>query len=282
MSYRIDESNVNNEEFPQEITELNWNVPHIKIPDDFRNVLILYASFSRLKSLKGISVVKKVNKLMLKGNKFSCLRDLSNFVNLTFLDISENKILDLKHLNKLSNLQHLSSSSNEINLTNEVFSKKLTHLNLRSNKIVSVVCICDLFNLTFLDLSYNQIQDLFPISQLINLNSLTFDNNQVQNTDFLIKLINLTFLSFTNNQIENLEGLRSLENLTMLCCGENKISCLFPICSLFKIRVLCCEKNLIQNVLCLKNLKLKNFVYNGNPLNQESKIFAKEIKFNPF
>ena len=102
-----------------------------------------------------------------KGSQITKLDGIEYFINLRSLDISWNKIKDIKKLAGLTQLNHLRAFSNAISdlkplarLTN------LITLNVGANKIKSIKPLSGLANLTELLLSENPIKDFSPVAEI--------------------------------------------------------------------------------------------------------------------
>ena len=94
---------------------------------------------------------------------------LAGLVNLTWLQLGGNQIVDVSPLVDLTNLERL-------------------HLN--KNQIVDVSPLAELVNLTFLKLDQNQIVDVSPLAGLVNLTELRLDGNPIVDTSPLRSLKN--------------------------------------------------------------------------------------------
>ena len=138
----------------------------------------------------------------------SDLTGLEHMVNLTKLDLQNNKISDLSPLASLTNL---------------------TWLHLKYNKMIDVSPLASLTNLNWLNLQDNQISDLSPLASLTNLAWLNLQKNQISDLSPLASLTNLTELNLTNNNISDLSQLAPLTNLTVLTLSRNEISDLSPL-----------------------------------------------------
>ena len=92
-------------------------------------------------------------------------------VNLTYLNLSSNQIVDVSPLATLVNLKRL---------------------RLEYNHIVDVAPLAGLRNLKELRLDVNQIVDVSPLAGLVNLERLWLNNNQIVDTSPLRSLKNTT------------------------------------------------------------------------------------------
>jgi internalin A len=102
------------------------------------------------------------------------------------LDLSNNRITDIRFLKDLTNL---------------------TTLNLSSNQITDIQSLQGLTNLTTLDLSNNQITDIRFLKELTNLTTLNLSRNKIIDIHFLEGVINLTMLDLSRNRITDISSL---------------------------------------------------------------------------
>ena len=94
----------------------------------------------------------------------SNLNQFAELVNLQFLDLSDNRIIDLTPLTGLKNLEFLNLSDNRIiDLTPLIGLKNLKNLNLESNDINHIGALSGLTHLNGLMLSLNHIVELKPL-----------------------------------------------------------------------------------------------------------------------
>ena len=125
-------------------------------------------------------------KLFAKEKDIHRLAGIEYLTALRWLDLDDNRIVDITPLNQLTNL------------------KRLT---LRYNPIVDITPLNQLTNLYWLDLDDNQIVDITPLNQLTNLEWLWLDDNQIVDITPLNQLTNLKRLWLDNNQIEDVSPL---------------------------------------------------------------------------
>ena len=116
------------------------------------------------------------------------------------LDLSDNKISDIKPLASLT---------------------KLTFLNLSDNKISDIKPLASLTKLTFLNLDKNQIIDVKPLASLTNLTQLWLAKNQIIDVKPLASLTKLRVLHLSDNKIRDIKPLASLTKVIILELGGN-------------------------------------------------------------
>ena len=142
--------------------------------------------------------------LDLHDNRISDLSPLKNLVNLMDLDLDDNQISDISSLNTLTNLTVLDLDGNKIsNISTLSRMLNLTELDLHDNRILDISPLKNLVNLTVLDLSENYISDFSPIAGLIenlteynnrNQSSLSFNTADV-NRDGIVNIIDILLVS---------------------------------------------------------------------------------------
>jgi len=113
----------------------------------------------------------------------------------SMLDLSDNKISDIKPLASLT---------------------KLTFLNLSDNKISDIKPLASFTTLTFLNLDKNQIIDVKPLASLTNLTQLWLAKNQIIDVKPLASLTKLRVLDLSDNQIRDIKPLASLTEVIIL------------------------------------------------------------------
>uniref|UniRef100_A0A3Q2YGE2 Leucine rich repeat containing 9 n=1 Tax=Hippocampus comes TaxID=109280 RepID=A0A3Q2YGE2_HIPCM len=124
---------------------------------------------------------------------------------ITSLNLDNQKICQMSHLDALVNLRWASFNNNYISE-------------------VEGLDFCT--NLEELSLNNNNISTLSGLSHLQNLSKLSMDGNQLSNFDAIVldQLHSLTFLSVENNLITSLHGIHRCSALLELYAGNNHIS----------------------------------------------------------
>ena len=153
------------------------------------------------------------------------LTGLEYAINLTTLQLSGNRVLDLTPLAGLTNLERLYLRHNSItDLTPLAGLTNLTTLYLSDNNASDLTPLAGLTNLTELDLYFNGVSDLTPLAGLTSLTTLEIDRNGISDLTPLAGLTNLTALELEDNAITDLSPLAGLTNLITLKLGGNSIS----------------------------------------------------------
>ena len=102
-----------------------------------------------------------------KGSQIADLSGIEHFINLKRLDISWNKIKDIKKLSGLTKLEYLRAYGNQIGSVAPL--KKLVNLNslnIGGNKLTKIDALKELANLKSLYLDGNKIKDFSPIESI--------------------------------------------------------------------------------------------------------------------
>ena len=233
---------------------------------DMASLEVLQTSKSGIRDLTGIEFAINLTKLELGDNRISDVSVLKELTNLTRLRLGANyRISDVSPLKGLTNLIFLDIDSNRISdvsplkeLTN------LTWLDLDDNGIVDVSPLKELTNLKYLDLDGNRISDMSPLKELTNLVFLDIDENEISDISALSALINLTVLDLEGNKISDISVLSTLINLTELDLHNNGIVDVSPLKELTKLKILDLSENHITDFSPITGLIENLMEYNNS------------------
>lgn len=235
------------------------NAQIINIPDaNFKSKLLSSNTTNNLvaKNLSG-------NYFKIDSNNDGQIQ-VSEALQVSWLNISSSNITDLTGLNHFSNLLTLDCQINVIpvmNLSSLTNLQSLTCVNCSVNSIN----LQGLSNLNFLNCGANNLSSL-NLSGLINLQSLFCGNNPITSLN-LNGLTNLQTLSFELCQISNI-NLSGLINLQSLYCGSNLLTNL-DVSVVPNLNYLACDLNQISSL----NLNgLTNLTFLGCSQNQLSTL----------
>uniref|UniRef100_A0A1I8BVJ3 LRRCT domain-containing protein n=1 Tax=Meloidogyne hapla TaxID=6305 RepID=A0A1I8BVJ3_MELHA len=182
------------------------------------------------------NVENNLKELSLRNNIIKTI-DEKIFLNLTslkLLDLSGNKLSQLKHVHfsKLVNLETLLLDYNQINSFDyDIFNSltKLRTLSISNNRLTKITkdVFKNLQNLESLNLQNNFIESIDDdsFSYLLSLKHLDISNNKIGKLK-IANLAKLETLFLSNNLIEQIEdiNLQNLSNLITLHLENNKIS----------------------------------------------------------
>lgn len=118
------------------------------------------------------------------------------------LDLSRNKIKEIKGFERLSNLKDL---------------------NFYLNEISEIKGLNNLKNLELLDFACCNIREIKGLNSLMNLEHLYLNSNEISEIKGLDALKNLKILNVSGNEIKEIKGLETLTELLELYLGENEM-----------------------------------------------------------
>lgn len=139
-----------------------------------------FEAWCRQKESVPAATRRTIDVLLEKAGTKDCKLADRQLKTITYLDLGENQIGDVKPLAGLTNL---------------------TSLNLSGNKISDVKPLAGLTNLTFLGLNRNKISDVEPLAGLTSLIWFVLNSNRISNVKPLAGLTNLKGLNIGENPI---------------------------------------------------------------------------------
>jgi len=240
----------------------------------FKNLKSLVLRQNLLDSMSEVKYLnKKIEELDLYDNRIkhisSHLNDLTELVN---LDLSFNKIRNIKNIENLKKLKNLYFVQNKISeIVNLENLTELINLELGGNRISKIENLDTLVNLQEIWLGKNKISRFENLNKLSNLKILSIQSNRLTKIENLENLVNLEELYLSHNGISKIEGLEKNLKLTTLDITSNKISKLENLSHLKNLTDLWASSNHISSFeeveKELKDLKELDTVYfEGNPL----------------
>ncbi len=204
---------------------------------DLSNLDIDDNNLEKLFSLDRIKeILSKIKFLDLSSNNLTIYPDLSEYPNILYLSIFNNKI-DGEIID--NNLLELSCDNN---LITKIKSKTITKLNASNNHIKKISIpnikvllvnnnklnnIDEYEDLEYLECISNEIK---TINNLANLKELFVSNNKLES---ISKLPKIKTVNCTNNPINKIGY---LNNLQLLVCSTNKISSKYTVEGIVKIK----------------------------------------------
>lgn len=189
------------------------------------NIEHLDLSFNEIKKIKNINHLTKLVTLDLSCNyHLTIIDNLDNLINLTEINLSNNKIRIIDRFDKLVNLTKINLSNNRIT-TIENLDKQtaLRELILTNNKIVKIENLNNLTEMTYLNISCNKINMIQNLYNCRNLQVLDLRNNCIDIIDNLEHNKHLKILLLANNNISLLTNIFHLKDITTLDLGSNPI-----------------------------------------------------------
>jgi Leucine-rich repeat (LRR) protein len=187
---------------------------------------------------------------------------VAGFTALQHLNISCNKISEIKNLNELTGLVTLTLSRNKIRVISGLDTLvSLSALDLRDNQINTINGLDTLIGLGTLDLSYNQISTIKGLESLTGLGTLSLSRNQIGVINGLDTLTGLNSLYLNGNQISVIKGLDTLTDLSILDLSYNQISIIKGLESLTGLGSLNLSSNQISEMKGLGTLTNLDTLY---------------------
>lgn len=192
------------------------------------------------------------------------------------LDLSSASIQKLKGLSNFSELTNLNISGNEITDDSEIaYLTKLQTLNFANNKLDNhYTSIERLEILTNLDLSGNNIKDLNSLNNYLTnltanrktskLTSLAVANNQISDIQILGGFTTLQTLNISNNEIKDISYISNNTSMNNLNISGNNVEDISVLSGLRSLKTLTMSNNIIQNITPIANLSLTTLDFSGN------------------
>lgn len=181
--------------------------------EDLKNLYFLESRKSGIENLAGLEKCVNLSLVNLTGNKVADIKPLAGLVKIQSLDLSSNAIIDISPLAKLVKLQYVQ---------------------LEKNKIIDVSPLSGLPKLTSLYLSENQIADLKPLAKLEKLRSLYLKSNKIKEIKPLAKLTKLSSLDLSMNEVGDVSALSEMTELRFTFLNKNKVTDLAPLVEMAK------------------------------------------------
>lgn len=213
---------------------------------------------------------------------------VNKLVNLTNLDLSFNKIKNIKNIDKLVKLENLYFVQNKIReIKNLETLQKLKNLELGGNKLEEISdTMLKLPSIEQLWLGKNKIPRLENLSNLVNLRVLSIQSNRLTKIEGLEKLVNLEELYLSHNGISKIENLENNTKLTVIDVTSNRISKLENLSHLVNLTDFWCSYNQVSSFdEIAKELgklpELDTVYFEGNPIQTSNPTaYRRKLRLN--
>ncbi len=243
-----------------------------------------YTAYKTEKEIYSLNEAGKIPKLLLRDNNITSLDALKRLNNITYLDVSNNRVGGYLVLEGFDNLVYLDASSNSIyRLDSMPVIKNLKTLNLAGNFISDFKGIEKMQSLEDLNIANNAgLIDLKPIVAIKSLKTLDISGNEIKNINTMIALKQLKTLKIGG--MKNLNVLKNLPLMTQLQEVDisknnfsfNDIDLLNKFKDFKNLKTLNLSGNNISNLYVLTNVENKviNFFFNFQTQRNVQPIFT--------
>ena len=188
----------------------------------------------------------------------------------TYIDLSGNKLTNLRGIEYLSGVTYLDLSDNQLfSLENLKYNYRLTYLDISNNRFTNLDSISDnsdvYSNLKELNASGNKLTYMSGAVVCSNLTTLDLSDNQLSNIgSSIVVMRQLTSLDLSNNRLSSISGLPS--SLTTLSVAGNQLSDLSFAGKLSSLKYLDASNNLLTSVYGLPTGNLETLYLENNLL----------------
>ena len=180
---------------------------------------------------------------------------LEHAVNLTSLDLNDNRIADVTALGPLANLEDLTLDGNIVSDVTALGQlTALKHLRLSNNRVSDVSALGRLTLLETLRLGNNRISEAAALGSLTALRELHIGDNGVSDVTWLERLTQLRELMLDGNNISDISALGRLSALRQLWLNGNAVSDVTALGELTTLEELHLDNNDISDVAPLGRL----------------------------
>lgn len=234
----------------------------------------------RIKAAIGQFLLDPNGRLNLSGLGLTYIPvEVTYLQNLKSLDLSKNRLTDIKELEYISGLTSLSLANNKItHIHNIQHLNSLENLNLENNKVEDLMPIYNLYKLKTLNLNGNFIADIALVQNMPNLRSLKVNKTGLTNISQLALNTELEEISATFNLIDDISALSELKGLSILHLKDNNINDIKPLEYLTKLEELNLENNEISDISALTNLHIKELNIGGNHIKNIPEFSKKQLR----
>lgn len=249
-------------------------------PDDSEYIELVHLKIRSLEDLD-LGRFKQLKSLVLRQNLLDSISEVK-YLNkdIEELDFYDNRIKHISsHVNELTKLQNLDLSFNKIrNIKNIEDLVNLKNLYFVQNKISEIVNLEKFDKLVNLELGGNRISKIENLDTLVSLEQIWLGKNKISRLENLNKLHNLKILSIQSNRLTKLEGLEELVNLEELYLSHNAISKIEGLENNLKLNTLDITSNRITELEKLSHLKNLTDLWASSNLLTSFDQVEKELK----
>lgn len=219
---------------------------------------------TQIEDLSPIRNLTKMESLSIPNSNISSTAFLSQMEKLSYLNLSGNKITDLKFMPYLKNLENLSLEYQGPDyITNAAplaSLRGLRNLSLQGNKIGDISPLASLANLSALNLRDNRIADISPLSGLSKLSSLNVSINMIEDISPLAAIGGMAYLAANSNRLNSIEAVRNMAALRQISVIGNNISDISPIADKRKIISVSMDYNKVTDLTPIDSIMIYSYL----------------------
>lgn len=183
-----------------------------------------YTGYGTMSSLEDLKYFPKLNnlKVTLQPNiDYSTIPNKEQFNNLS---LTQSKISEVSFLSEAVNVMYLDLFSNEIiNLTGIENMKQIKLLYVNYNRVDDISALENLTTLENIKFYGNKISDITPIANLTSLEKIGMYENEISDISVLSGLEHLTEVEFINNKITDVSPLKDFDSFKRLALKGNPV-----------------------------------------------------------
>lgn len=219
-----------------------------------------------------------------------------DFAKITYITITNTKLLDIKLLEKFTNLKEfrlglpikrnipkwksilarIGIYDTDKNITidlrpleNLINLKRIVIVNTQVRDIKPLV---NKKNLIDLELNNTQVSNIKPLENLTNLQNLDISGTMVSNIKPLANLTNLITLNISRTQVSDIEPIANLTNLGQLNISNTQVSNIKPLANLENLQELQLVDLKVNDISALMNLKNLKFLTFGTYMFSDEQV----------
>jgi Leucine-rich repeat (LRR) protein len=229
-----------------------------------------------IQSLKKLLTLQKIS---FKNQKIDHIAPLSEFTELTHIDLSGAGIADIAALRNLTKLQYLDVSNTLIDDIQALkYNLQLQYLDISKTLVRDYSVIANFKELKTLICNNNSF---FKIRQIIGaeqLKELHLNKNSFFDLSGIDSLPALEMIKLDENFLSDIQILSKIALLNELHLNGNPIKIISPLISLKNLEILHLDNTQINSISDLKRLsKLKTLYLNNTPLSKNEPLIKQEL-----
>lgn len=176
-----------------------------------------------ISDIEPLGHIVQLESLSIANNNISSLPDdLKNLDKLFYLNISENRLIDITNLNGLNSLVELNVAGNKLSSSPQMKNlSQLQNLNLSNNAFIELDTLGNLPQIEELYISRNYLSSLEFLEQYPQIKKVDLSYNEFSSLDGILQCKELEYLNIRGTKIEDVSCLKELENFNSIYVDEN-------------------------------------------------------------